>query len=137
MSKVQIRGWCNYYRTVCSKETFDTEDHILWNMLRAWTVSRKKNRTPLIEALRKYFSYGRRGKWTFQTNGMVLYYHAETEIKRHQLVRAEVSPYDGNWTYWSKRRGIYLNFPPRKTTKALSKGSCSDFCTTHYWVQSL
>merc|ERR1711975_81777 len=45
-----IRGWCNYYRTVCSKETFDTEDHILWNMLRAWTVSRKKKKTPLIEA---------------------------------------------------------------------------------------
>ena len=32
---------------------------------------------------------------------------------------------------------LYLNFPPRKMTKALSKGSCSDFRTTRYWVQSL
>ena len=132
-----IRGWCNYYRTVCSKETFDTEDHILWNMLRAWTVSRKKNRTPLIEALRKYFSYGRRGKWTFQTNGMVLYYHAETEIKRHQLVRAEVSPYDGNWTYWSKRRGIYTGTPMR-VSKLLKKqkGICP-ICKQHFTPDDL
>ena len=35
------------------------------------------------------------------------------------------------------KKVLSLNFPPRKTTKALSKGSCSDFCTTHYWVQSL
>ena len=55
-----IRGWCNYYRTVASKEIFASEDHILWNMLRAWTVSRKKKKTPLYKALRKYFSYGKK-----------------------------------------------------------------------------
>ena len=36
-----------------------------------------------------------------------------------------------------KESVIYLNFPPRKTTKALPEGSFSDFCTTRYWVQSL
>ena len=96
-----IRGWCNYYRTVASKEIFSSEDYTLWNMLRAWTVSRKKKQTPVIKALRKYFSHEKQGHWTFQTNGAVLYYHAETEIKRHTLVKPEASPYDGNWTYWS------------------------------------
>jgi len=42
-----IRGWCNYYRTVVSKKIFTSEDLTLWNMLRAWTVSRKKKKTPL------------------------------------------------------------------------------------------
>merc|ERR1711975_97616 len=108
-----ILGWCNYYRTVASKETFASENNVLWNMLRAWTVNRKKKKTPLYEALRKYFSYGKYGKWTFQTEEAVLYYHAETEIKRHQLVKPDASPYDGNWTYWSKRRGTYTGTPAR------------------------
>ncbi|CCQ61568.1 hypothetical protein CWATWH0401_454 [Crocosphaera watsonii WH 0401] len=70
-------------------------------MLRAWTVSRKKKKTTLNKALRKYFSNGKHGLWTFQTKDCVLYHHAETEIRRHQLVKPEASPYDGNWTYWS------------------------------------
>ena len=117
-----IRGWCNYYRTVASKETFSSEDSKLWSMLRAWTVSRKKKKTPLLDALNKYFSYGKgkHGRWTFQTKNYVLYYHAETEIKRHTLVKPEASPYDGNWTYWSKRRGIYTGTPTR-VAKLLKK----------------
>jgi RNA-directed DNA polymerase len=109
-----IKGWCNYFRTVSSKETFSSEDHQLWLLLRAWTVSRtgKANH----KKLSKYFSQGKHGKWTFQTrkeNGIVLAYHADTEIKRHTLVKPEASPYDGNWTYWSKRRGEYPETPTR------------------------
>ncbi|WP_293122489.1 group II intron reverse transcriptase/maturase [Moorena sp. SIO4G3] len=28
-----IRGWCNYYKTVCSKETFSQLGNLLWNKL--------------------------------------------------------------------------------------------------------
>ncbi|MET0099877.1 reverse transcriptase domain-containing protein, partial [Limnospira platensis] len=35
-----IRGWSNYYSAVVSSETFNKLDHIIWQMLRAWTVSR-------------------------------------------------------------------------------------------------
>ncbi len=35
-----IRGWSNYYSGVVSTETFNKLDHIVWKMLRAWTVSR-------------------------------------------------------------------------------------------------
>ena len=132
-----IRGWCNYYRTVTSKEIFSSEDAILWNMLRAWTVSRKKKKTPLIKALKKYFSDGRYGRWTFQTKEMYLYQHAETEIKRHQLVKPEASPYDGNWTYWSKRRGTYTGTPTR-VSKLLKKqkGICP-VCKQHFTPEDL
>ena len=132
-----IRGWCNYYRTVASKETFASEDMIVWSKLRAWTVSRKKKKTPLINALKKYFSYGKHGLWTFQVNEMSLYYHAETEIKRHQLVKPEASPYDGNWTYWSKRRGEYPGTPTR-VAKLLKKqkGKCP-ICGQHFTPDDL
>ena len=100
-----IRGWCNYYRTADSSEIFSSEDHILWRMLRAWTVSRKKGKTSIQNALSKYFSNGKNGKWTFQNGKYALYSHAETEIMRHTLVKPEASPYDGNWTYWSIHTG--------------------------------
>ncbi|MGK7956162.1 MAG: group II intron reverse transcriptase/maturase [Crocosphaera sp.] len=132
-----IRGWSNYYSTVCSKEIFSSEDNILWNMLRAWTVSRKNRKTPLIKALKKYFSHGKNGRWTFQTKEMSLYYHAETEIKRHQLVKPEASPYDGNWTYWSKRRGEYPE-TPKRVSKLLKKqkGICN-YCKQHFTPDDL
>ncbi|MGK7881655.1 MAG: group II intron reverse transcriptase/maturase [Crocosphaera sp.] len=132
-----IRGWCNYYRTVASKEIFSSEDSIVWRMLRAWTVSRKKKRTPLIKALRKYFSHGKHGKWTFQTKEMSLYNHSETEIKRHQLVKPKASPYDGNWTYWSKRRGTYTG-TPTSVAKLLKKqkGICP-VCRQHFTPEDL
>jgi len=33
-----IRGWSNYYSGVVSTEAFNKLDHIVWEMLRAWTV---------------------------------------------------------------------------------------------------
>ena len=132
-----IKGWCNYYRTVCSKETFSSEDNILWNMLRAWTASRKKGNAPLINALSKYFTYGKHGHWTFQTKEISLYYHAETKIMRHQLVKPEASYYDGNWSYWSKRRGNYTG-TPTSVSKLLKKqkGRCPQ-CKQHFTPDDL
>ena len=127
-----IRGWCNYYQIAASKETSASEDHQIWLMLRAWTVRRKKKKTKLIDALKKYFSYGKHGKWTFQTKEMSLYYHAETEIKRHQLVKSDATPYDGNWAYWSKRRGEYPETPKRVATLIKKqKGKCP-LCSQHF-----
>ena len=131
-----IQGWCNYYRTVASKETFSSEDYVLWNVLRAWAVSRNQKTTPK-KALRKYFSHGKHGFWTFQTKELILYHHAETEIKRHQLVKPESSPYDGNWTYWSKRRGTYTG-TPTGVSKLLKKqkGICPH-CKQHFTPEDL
>jgi RNA-directed DNA polymerase len=131
-----IRGWCNYYRTVASKETFSSEDHQTWLMLRAWAVSRV-NKGKTINKLSKYFSKGNHGIWTFRTKEMQLYYHAETEIKRHTLVKPEASPYDGNWTYWSKRRGEYPGTPNRVATLLKKqKGKCT-FCGQHFTPEDL
>lgn len=120
-----IRGWCNYFRTVASQENFSEEDNYLWQLLRAWTVSRtgKANQ----EKLNKYFSEGKHGKWTFQTkDGLVLTKHKDIKTQRHTLVKADKSPFDGDWTYWSKRRGDYPETPTR-VAKLLKKqkGYCN------------
>jgi RNA-directed DNA polymerase len=120
-----IRGWANYYSGVASKETFSSEDYNIWSMLRAWSVSRR-GRNQKAHAIRKYFRIGRHGVWTFATvDGMNLWKHADVEIKRHTLVQPDKSPYDGDWVYWSTRRGTDIETPTR-VAKLLKKqkGKC-------------
>ncbi len=122
-----IRGWCNYHSTVCSQETFSKMDHLLWCKLRAWI--RRRTGKASLKKFSKYFSPGKHGAWTFQTHqvdGFVLHNHSKTEIKRHILVRPNASPYDGNWTYWSKRKGEYPE-TPKRVSKLIKKqkGKCT------------
>jgi len=129
-----IRGWANYYSGVVSMDTFNKLDYTIWLMLRAWTVSRcgKAN----YKNLKNYFRPGtvklsngkeRHESWLFQTkDGLHLWKHNWTPIVRHTLVRADASPYDGNWTYWATRRGQAIDTPTR-VAKLLKKqqGKCS------------
>lgn len=120
-----IRGWCNYFSTVTSKESFSMEGHILWLQLRAWTKRRTGRAN--YKSLRKYFRHGRNGAWTFQTEtGLTLLNHAGTKIKRHTLIQGERSPYDGDWAYWSNRLGSYTGTPTRVSKLLKSqKGKCN------------
>ena len=46
-----IKGWCNYYQTMVSKETFNKCDHLLWQKLKTWTKRRhpKKSNDDIME----------------------------------------------------------------------------------------
>jgi RNA-directed DNA polymerase len=121
-----IKGWSNYYSGVASKETFSSEDNVTWSMLRAWSVSRR-GRNQKAHAIRKYFRIGRHGVWTFATaDDLTLWKHHDTEIRRHTLIQPDKSPYDGDWVYWSTRRGTDIETPTR-VAKLLKKqkGKCS------------
>ncbi|MCL1463838.1 group II intron reverse transcriptase/maturase [Argonema galeatum] len=99
-----IRGWSNYYSTVVSKETFSKVDHLVWDKLRAWVRNRGKGD---INKDKYWRTVGDRN-WCFSTeDGLELADHAATPIVRHVKVKGEASPYNGNWIYWSKRRGEY------------------------------
>ncbi|EKD09430.1 group II intron reverse transcriptase/maturase [Limnospira platensis] len=140
-----IRGWSNYYSAVVSAETFTKLDHIVWQMLRAWTVSRCGKASH--EELRKYFrpetvklSNGkeRHETWMFQTrDGLHLYKHDWTPIVRHTLVRPDATPYDGNWTYWATRKGQAIDTPIR-VAKLLKKqkGRCA-WCGQYFTPSDL
>ncbi|MEL0588227.1 MAG: group II intron reverse transcriptase/maturase [Planktothrix rubescens PR222] len=99
-----IRGWANYYSTVISKECFSKVDNLIYDKLRAWARTRGKGNINKD----KYWRAVGDKNWCFSTeNGMELLTHASTPIVRHIKVKGEVSPFDGNWIYWSKRRGEY------------------------------
>jgi len=129
-----IRGWANYYSAVVSTETFNKLDFIIWQMLRAWTVSRCGKASH--EKLSKYFRHGtiklsngkeRHENWLFQTkDGLHLFNHNWTPIIRHTLILPDATPYDGNWTYWATRKGQAIDTPIR-VAKLLKKpkGRCT------------
>jgi RNA-directed DNA polymerase len=118
-----IRGWSNYYSTVVSKETFKKVDHLTWEKLRAWARTRGKGDINID----KYWRPVGDRNWCFRTEeGLELLTHASTPIVRHIKIKGVASPYDGNWIYWSKRRGEYPETTNRVATLIKKqKGICS------------
>ena len=117
-----IRGWSNYYSTVVSKETFSRLDNLVYQKLRAWAKGRGKGSINKG----KYWRTVEDQNWCFSTeDGLTLRTHSETPIIRHIKVKGECSPYNGDWKYWSKRRGEYPGIPTRvaKLMKR-QKGRC-------------
>jgi RNA-directed DNA polymerase len=105
-----IRGWSNYYSTVVSKETFTKVDNLTYDKLRAWARKRGKGN---INKDKYWRTVGDRN-WCFSTeDGLELITHASTPIVRHIKVKDNASPFNGDWIYWSKRRGEYPETPSR------------------------
>jgi len=118
-----IRGWSNYYSTVVSKKTFSKVDHLTYDKLRAW--ARKRGKGDINKD--KYWRTVGNRNWCFSTeDGLELITHDSTPIFRHTKVKGEASPFDGDWIYWSKRRGEYPETPTR-VSKLIKKqkGICS------------
>ena len=124
-----IRGWCNYYRTVCSKETYANVYRLLfWKLLR-WAYHRhpKKSKSWTIN---KYWLSVGMDNWVFgcENKGEKFHLpkHSSTKITRHTKVKGNASPYDGNTTYWGTRMGKH---PELKTAIAkllkTQKGKCN------------
>jgi RNA-directed DNA polymerase len=98
----KVKGWANYYSTVCSKQHFSKVDHQVFLKLYSWAKRRHRNKTKAWIA-NKYW-HTKEGQWNFATpEGLRLYRYNETAIKRHIKVEGKKSPYDGNLIYWSKR----------------------------------
>lgn len=118
-----IRGWSNYYSTVVSKETFNRVDSLTYDKLRAWARRRGKGS---INKDKYWRTVGDRN-WCFSTEeGYELIQHQATPITRHSKVKGNSTPYDGDWIYWSKRRGEYLETPKRVATLLKTqKGKCT------------
>ncbi len=123
-----IRGWCNYFKTVCSKETFSKIANLAYLRIRRWADRRhpKKSKTWVSN---KYWKTVKEDNWVFKSAGKyetALIKHAKIEITRHTKVKGEISPYDGKTLYWGKRMS---NHPEIKKSVAnllkKQKGKCN------------
>ena len=124
-----IRGWCNYYRTVCSKDTFSKIDHLIFWKLVRWGYRRHPSKGQRW-CNDKYFGRVRNNNWRFKCvnkdQEYILPLHAETSIKRYSKVKSQASIYNGDTLYWASRMGKH---PEIKASKARllkkQKGKCN------------
>ncbi|MFB2982063.1 group II intron reverse transcriptase/maturase [Microseira sp. BLCC-F43] len=124
-----IRGWSNYYSTVCSKEVYTKLDSLIYAKLRRWGNRRHPNKTEKWVA-NKYWQTRGSDRWIFATrrggdNSIAVVKHSDTPIVRHTKVKGKASPYDGNLVYWSTRMGTDPEVPST-VSKLLKrhKGKC-------------
>ncbi len=124
-----IRGWSNYYSTVVSKETFNKVDFLIYNKLKAWAKVRGKGNINKD----KYWRTVGDKNWCFSTeDGLELLTHSSTPIVRHTKVKGKASPFDGNWTYWSKRRGEYPETPNRVSKLIKKQNGICPHCGLYF-----
>lgn len=111
-----ITGWCNYYASSVSKETFSKCDFLTYQKLRAWAKRRCK-RTNAHGTVDNYWRTVGEDNWTFATSGSIaLVKHSSTPIVRHTKVQGARSPFDGDLVYWGKRMSNHPEMPSRVTT---------------------
>jgi RNA-directed DNA polymerase len=111
-----IRGWCHYFSTVCSKETFEEMDERVRQQLRSWSRFRHPH-TPRNWGYQKdWRQEGERVYCAPRSGGKRFARHTERPIRRHVKVQARRSPYDGDEVYWSTRRGHYPGVSKRVAT---------------------
>jgi len=111
-----IRGWCNYYSSVMSKETFSKCEHLTYLKLRAW-AKRRCTKTNAHDTVSNYWRTVGEDNWTFATSGgIALVKHTSTPIIRHTKVQGARSPFDGDIVYWGKRMSNHPEMPSRVAT---------------------
>ncbi|MCY7334877.1 MAG: group II intron reverse transcriptase/maturase [Chamaesiphon sp.] len=130
-----IRGWCNYYSTVVSEKIFSRIWHLLVHKLIKWGIHRHRKKGK-VWVVKKYFHTVGGDNWTFSTrNGetaLLLRKHSDTDIKRYVKVKGKASPFDGDWLYWSIRKGNHPEVAIRVATLLKKqKGKCT-FCGNYF-----
>jgi RNA-directed DNA polymerase len=127
----KIRGWANYYRTWVSQATFSRLDQLTWVKLRHWARRRHPN-TSAWWIQNRYWPR-RNSRRVFATpttrqGQAALASHSEVSSLWHAKVTGNRSPYDGDWIYWSTRRGRYPTVSPRLATLLKRQGGRCAYC---------
>ena len=124
-----IRGWCNYFKSVCSKEIFSELYHLVHIRIRRWADRRHPNKNKHWVG-NKYWTTIGDDNWVFgckySDNIVELIKHSKIAIKRHTKVKGVNSPYDGETKYWGKRMGKHPELK-NSVAKMLKKqdGKCN------------
>lgn len=78
--------------------------------------------------------------WVFTSKGKnpkLLILHGDTKSKIHAVVRPDASPYDGNWVYWSTRRGKHPETPKRTSTLLKRQNGKCAHCENYFAPEDL
>ena len=107
----KIRGWSNYHRHTCAKETFNYISKCLFHILWSWAIRRHPNKgRKWIK--HKYFRTTNTQNWIFSAlyedkygkNHIDLIEIAKVPIERHIKIRSDASPYKPEYTQYFENR---------------------------------
>jgi RNA-directed DNA polymerase len=87
-----IRGWTNYHSSVVSSETFQTLDHIIWEMLWRWAKRRHPNKSKNW-FVNKYWKRNTTRRWNFRTERNSLLLLSKTRIYRYIPLKLQMNPF--------------------------------------------
>ncbi|MDH6068127.1 group II intron reverse transcriptase/maturase, partial [Chrysosporum ovalisporum APH033B] len=108
-----IIGWCNYYSTVVSKDIFSKVDDLIHHKLQRWAKRRHSNKSTKW-ITKKYWHTIGNDNWEFAVKKddefIKLYKHPDSAIVSHVKAKANASPFDGNWIYWSSRMPCHPDY---------------------------
>jgi RNA-directed DNA polymerase len=107
----KIRGWANYHRHVCSKETFAYVDTHIQRTIWQWATRRHPNK-PRSWVHAKYYTRVGLRNWVFhgaceidgEQHSVQLRYASATRIQRHVKIKGDCNPYDPAWADYLSRR---------------------------------
>jgi RNA-directed DNA polymerase len=128
-----IRGWCNYYSHVVSKETFSKLDCMIFRRLMKM-LHRKHSGQGSREIVSKNFETIGNRNWAFGN----LLKHSKIPIVRHIKVKGDKSPFDGDLKYWGQRmKKGYTGLTKRQQyLLTQQKGKCK-FCDNQFSIQDI
>jgi RNA-directed DNA polymerase len=132
-----ITGWCNYYKTVVSKETFSKLSNLTYLRLFQWAKRRHPNKNSSW-VVNKYWTTIGGDNWVFGEDKEInLTRHSKIAIKRHIKVKGNKSPFDGDTLYWGSRMGKHPELKS-STAQLLKKqeGKCN-WCKLPFQAEEL
>ena len=97
-----IMEWCNYYRKVCSKKTFNALHNYIYLVLRQWAYRRHSRKNPHW-VLRKYWQKIGENEYVFASEDEVLKSPKLVPITRHVKVRGLANPYIDREYFWARK----------------------------------
>jgi RNA-directed DNA polymerase len=107
-----IKGWAQYHNHAVSSEVFSKLDHIVFNMLLAWSKRRHTNKGVWWTINRYWHRMGTR-KYVFTTGNETLEIFSDVKIVRHRLAKLDKNPFIDK-DYFEKWR--VREYPERKTS---------------------
>jgi RNA-directed DNA polymerase len=96
----KIKGWANFFRHSCAKQTFSSLDHKVFKLLWKWAKRRHPNKGKhWIKD--KYFKSKGKQNWRFSVTDkekpFTLPLFDATKIIRHTKIKCRSNPYDKEW----------------------------------------
>ncbi len=124
-----IKGWANYHRHVCSKDTYHYMGYALFNLLWRWAKRRHPNKGARWIRTKYFKSIGNRN-WVFtgemggadgKSRKVYLLEATYTQIRRHVKIKGDANPYDPAWEgYFEYRIGVKVANNLRGQAKLLN-----------------